>query len=118
MATTTRKKEDNGLGIGVPTPKATCEDANCPFHGTVKVRGRRFQGTVVSSKAHLTATVEWERFARIPKYERYQRKRTKIHAHNPACIDAREGDRVVIYETRPLSKTKSFVIVQKMAKRE
>ena len=62
---------------------------------------------------HSTATVEWERVQHIPKYERYEKKRSKIKAHNPKCINAAEGDIVKVMECRPLSKTKNFVIVEK-----
>ena len=40
------------------------------------------------------------------------KKRSKLHAHNPPCIDAKPGDIVTIAECRPISKTKSFVIVE------
>jgi len=55
-----------------------------------------------------------ERMQVIPKYERYERRTSKLHAHNPPCIAARAGDRVKIMECRRLSKTKSFVVVQKL----
>ncbi|MBC7110345.1 MAG: 30S ribosomal protein S17, partial [Archaeoglobi archaeon] len=40
------------------------------------------------------------------------KKRSKLHAHNPPCINARVGDVVKIAECRPLSKTKHFVVVE------
>jgi ribosomal protein S17 len=49
----------------------------------------------------------------VPKYERYERRKSRIVVHNPECIRAREGDVVVVAECRPLSKTKSFVVVAK-----
>ena len=51
-------------------------------------------------------------------YERYRVKLSKLKAHNPPCIDAKVGDYVKIRQTRPLSKTKSFVIIEKMGKKE
>lgn len=93
-------------------PAQTCEDNNCPFHGTLKVRGKQFTGTVVSDKMQRSAIVEWTVWRFIPKYERYKKIRTKIAAHNPKCINAKEGDIVLIAECRPLSKTKNFVIIQ------
>ena len=102
------------IGIDVPTPEKKCEDNNCPFHGSIKVRGKTMIGKVVNSKLHMSITVEQERTTLIPKYERYQKKRTRIHAHNPPCIDAKEGDIVKIMECRPLSKTKKFVVVEKI----
>jgi small subunit ribosomal protein S17 len=48
----------------------------------------------------------------IPKYERYAKKSSKITAHNPLCINAKVGDTVKFSECRPISKTKSFVIIE------
>jgi len=45
---------------------------------------------------------------------RYERRRGHIPSHNPPCIDAKEGDRVRIAECRPISKTVSFVVVEKV----
>lgn len=50
----------------------------------------------------------------VGKYERYERRRTQMAAHNPPCISARTGDRVVVAECRPLSKTKKFVVVHRL----
>jgi small subunit ribosomal protein S17 len=83
---------------------------------TLKTRGRTFKGTVVSSKAQKTVTVEWMRRVYVPKYERYHLKRSKVKAHNPVEMGAKEGDFVVIKECRPLSKTKNFVVVEVIRK--
>jgi len=99
------------IGINVEFPKQSCNDKNCPFHGYLKCRGRLFSGTVVSAKMHKTVVVEWFRTIKLPKYERYEKKRTKIKAHNPPCLNAKEGDIVQISECRPLSKTKNFVVI-------
>lgn len=91
---------------------STCTDKNCPIHGTVSSRGREFEGKVTSAKSDKTVTVEWELSKLMKKYERYEKKRIKVRAHNPACINAKEGSIVRIRETRPLSKTKKFVVIQ------
>lgn len=96
--------------------KEKCNDKNCPFHGNLRIRGRSFVGIVTSDKMAKTATIEWARRKYIPKYERYERRRTKIHAHNPECINAEKGDQVEIRECRPLSKIKNFVIIKKFGK--
>lgn len=75
--------------------------------------GRKFTGTVVSSKAMQTATVEWYWKKYVPKYERFEQKRTRVTAHNPSEVNAVKGDKVIIQECRPISKTKNFVIIQK-----
>ena len=96
------------------TPKESCDDKNCPFHGNMSVRGRQLTGTVTSTKMRKTAVIELKRLNFIEKYERYEKRRTKIKAHNPECINAKEGDIVKVVECRPLSKTKHFMIVEKL----
>ncbi len=101
------------VGIkGVENPKSECTDIKCPFHGELKVRGRTFEGTVKSDKMTNTVTVEWERMILVPKYNRYIKRRSKVKAHNPECIKAKTGDRVLIVECRPLSRTKKFTVVK------
>lgn len=78
----------------------------------ISVRGKSFTGKVVSAKMHKTVVVEWERRVLIPKFERYEKRRSKVSAHNPDEINAKEGDIVRIQETRPLSKTKNFIVVE------
>lgn len=78
----------------------------------LSTRGRKFIGEVVSDKMSKTVTVQWERRKYIPKYERYEKRRTKIKAHNPEEINAEKGDIVRIEETRPLSKTKNFIVTE------
>jgi len=109
---TKNKKLD--IGLEVKKPKGKCEDDKCPWHGHLKVRGRVFRGVVVSDRAARTAIVEWDYYNYIPKYERYERRKTRISAFNPACINARIGDTVTIGECRPISKTKRFVVIEKV----
>ncbi len=73
-----------------------------------------FTGVVVNAKMQSTATVEWEHRKYIRKYERYLTQKTRVKAHNPAAINARQGDIVKIKECRPLSKTKNFIIIEKV----
>lgn len=84
----------------------------------ITTRGRTFTGTVVRAKMAKTVTVEWEKTKYIPKYERYEKSRTRVKAHNPESINAKEGDTVVIKETRPLSKTKHFIVTQIIGNQE
>ncbi len=102
------------VGMGIKPPKEKCSDSKCPFHGKLSVRGRTFEGAVVSDKMSHTVTVELERMQVIPKYERYERRTSRLHAHNPPCIAAKVGDRVKVMECRRLSKTKAFVVVEKL----
>ncbi|MEM4662582.1 MAG: 30S ribosomal protein S17 [Candidatus Diapherotrites archaeon] len=89
-----------------------CKDEKCPYHGKVSVRGSLLKGKVISAKAKKTVTVERQLIRYVPKYERYMKARSRIHAHNPECINAKVGDVVLIGETRKLSKSKSFVVLK------
>lgn len=109
-------KMGKNIGIKIKIPKKDCKDKKCPFHGSLKCRGQAFIGTVVSSKMHKSCIVEWEWKKFLPKYERYENKRTKVKVHNPLCINAEEGNIVKIVGCRPLSKTKNFVIIEIVGK--
>jgi small subunit ribosomal protein S17 len=76
------------------------------------IRGNIFEGKVISAKSNKTVTVEREVIQYLPKYERYKKIRSRIKAHNPASINAKEGDKVRIGETRRISKTKAFVVME------
>jgi len=90
---------------------AECNDEKCYVHGNVKVRGNVFTGKVVSAKAPKTIKIEREVVHFVKKYERYKKVKSRIAAHNPDCMNAKEGDIVTVGETRKLSKTKSFTIM-------
>ncbi|MDR6222725.1 30S ribosomal protein S17 [Methanococcoides alaskense] len=100
------------IGLDIPEPTKECDDINCPFHGELSVRGQILVGTVVSDKMDHTVVIQQRREKLINKYQRYEKRQSKIHAHNPPCIDAKVGDIVTIAECRPLSKTKSYVVVK------
>ncbi len=99
------------IGVGLKPPENKCEDPKCAWHGSTAVRGRIFEGIVKTAKAQHTVVVQWEHNIFVPKYERNERRRGRVNAHNPVCIKAKEGDKVRIAESKPLSKTKSFVVV-------
>ncbi len=84
---------------------------------TLSLRGRTFTGTVVSTKMSKTITIEWERRKHIPKYGRYEKRRTRIHAHLPEGAIAEIGDIVRVQETRPISKTKTFIFIENLSKK-
>lgn len=87
-------------------------DGSDPKMANIRLHGKEFVGVVISDKANKTVTVEWERRRLITKYERYEKRYSRVYAHNPITINARMGDTVRIKETRPLSKTKNFVVVE------
>ncbi|MCS7120607.1 MAG: 30S ribosomal protein S17 [Nitrososphaerota archaeon] len=98
----------------VKRPEKECEDPNCPFHGTLKVRGRVIEGVVASAKMEKTVIVRRDYLKYVPKYKRYERRHSHIPAHNPPCINAAENQKVKIAECRPISKTVSFVVIEKV----
>ena len=91
-------KREKGTG---PTPPAE-RDA-----GAAKVR----QGTVVSDKADKTITVRIDVARRHPTYEKIVRRSGTLHAHDERN-EAGEGDMVRVVETRPLSRTKRWRLVE------
>lgn len=112
----TQKEKTRKLGIDVKAPKGTCTDRHCPFHGGLGLHGRTFTGKIVTADYNRTASIMWNRSVYLPKYERYELRRSKVKAHNPDCIGAKVGDTVRIMECRPISKTKSFVVIEKLEK--
>lgn len=70
---TTGETMRTNIGFDVAAPTEQCEDTNCPFHGTLSVRGQVIDGTVVSDKTARTVVVQREYLKYIPKYERYKR---------------------------------------------
>lgn len=81
----------------------------------VGTRGRTFEGTV-TKKFHKRIVIEFERTEYIQKYERYFRKKTKLHARllDSMAHEINVGDYVQIMECRPLSKIIHFIVVKKL----
>lgn len=77
------------------------------------VRGRRVEviGQVVSDKMDKTISVVTYRMVRHAKYGKYIKKTTVMKAHDEKNV-AKVGDRVKIFESRPLSKTKRWVLAE------
>ena len=101
------------IGVEVEPPEKPCNDPLCPFHGTLSVRGQILMGVVVSAKMDKTAIVQREIRRYITKYERYEKRTHKYAVHNPPCLNVQRGDLVKIMECRPLSKSKSFVVIER-----
>jgi len=93
------------IGIEVSLPKENCNDYHCPFHGNV-----------TKVDINKSATVEFLNYYYLHKYERYEKRIVKLKVHNPPCVNAKLGDYVKIMESRPISKTKNFVIVEVLKK--
>ena len=95
-------------------PKKTCADINCPFHGTLSLRGHTLEGIVVSDKMENTVIVRRDYLNYVPKYRRYERRRSNVAAHSPPCLEIKAGDKVRLGECRPISKTVGFVVIEKL----
>lgn len=76
-----------------------------------KTTGKTFEGVVVKSAMKDTCTVLVERYVKHPKYKKYMRLSKKFLVHDPGNT-AEVGTKVVIKETRPISKLKRFQIVK------
>lgn len=72
---------------------------------------RTLTGKVVSDKMDKTLTVLIERMVRHPVYGKYVRRSTKLHVHDENNV-GKQGDMVVVKESRPVSKTKSWMLVK------
>jgi small subunit ribosomal protein S17 len=81
-----------------------------PVHAPVEGRRRVRQGVVVSDKAEKTITVRIDFARRHRRYEKIVRSSTTLHAHDENN-DANEGDTVRVIESRPLSRTKRWALV-------
>jgi small subunit ribosomal protein S17 len=90
--TKTKKQKTDTVSLGIAT------------------RGRIFQGTV-TKVFDTRVVVEFERTVKIQKYERFMRKKTRLHARLPQDMRVAVGDYVRVRECRPLSKIIHFVVL-------
>jgi len=110
------------IGIpGVSPPKAKeCNDKDCPFHGTTRIRGKITSGVVVSKKSRNTVIIRRNYVQFIKKYQRYERRNTRLACHLPDCLknEINLGDLIRVGESRKLSKTKAFIVLEKISSEE
>ncbi|MBK8294390.1 MAG: 30S ribosomal protein S17 [Solirubrobacterales bacterium] len=100
----TKADAPKGSGVGTPVPEKT---------RTGKPKER--QGLVTSDKSDKTITVQIDSARRHPVYEKIVRQRHKIHVHDPQN-EAQTGDLVRVIETRKLSKTKHWRLIEVIEK--
>ena len=79
----------------------------------VSTRGRVFEG-YVTKKFPTRVVIEYERTIFIPKYERYQKKKSRIHARLLGNIEVDVGDYIKVQECRPLSKIIHHIVIEKV----
>lgn len=84
---------------------------NTTTENTATKNRRRLTGHVVKDKMNKTVTVRVDRMVKHPLYGKYVRRSTNYHVHdeNNEC---HTGDTVLIEESRPISKTKSWKVAQ------
>ena len=102
------------IGVDVIAPESDWDGSeNCPFYGSLRVRGQIIEGTVSRLGMNDSIVVERQRIRSMKKYERYEKRTSALSAHLPNCIGNVEvGDRVKLMECRPLSKTVSFCVIE------
>ena len=105
------------IGVDVITPTGEWDgDDNCPFYGSLRVRGQIIEGSVSTTGMAGSIVVEREITRYMKKYERYEKRTRRYSAHLLSCIGGVQvGDRVRIMECRPLSKTVNFCVIEKGA---
>ncbi|CAM6100284.1 unnamed protein product [Calypogeia fissa] len=87
--------------------EGTYIDKKCPFTGNVSIRGRILMGTVFCTKMTETIVVRRDYLHFVPKYQRYEKRHSNLSAHVSPAFRVKEGDKVIIGQCRPLSKTKA-----------
>lgn len=75
---------------------------------------RKLEGTVVSDKMNKTRVVAIVRKKQHPRYKKYYTVTTRVKAHDEKN-EYKTGDKVVVTETRPISKDKRWKIVSKIS---
>lgn len=85
--------------------------ANVASNAAARGNRKRVIGMVVSDRMDKTRVVAVTEQRRHPLYGKYLKRTQKFHAHD-ATNDSKTGDRVLIIETRPLSKTKRWRLMQ------
>jgi small subunit ribosomal protein S17 len=93
------------------------ENAASASEADAKKAAKTLTGKVVSNKMQKTITVAVERYVPHPQYGKYQRRTTKLLAHDENN-EARSGDLVAIEECRPLSRHKSWRLVKVVSRAE
>ena len=105
------------IGVpGVTPPKSECKDPACPYHGTTKIRGKITKGVVVSKKSRNTIIIRQDYVQFVKKYQRYERRNSRLSCHLPECLrnEIELGDMVRVGESRKISKTKAFIVLDKI----
>lgn len=94
----------------------SAEETNVAAKGAVEAKGARtLTGRVVGSKMQKTVTVEIERLIRHMPYGKFIRRTTKLLVHDEKS-ESHDGDLVLIAPCRPLSRRKSWQVIEVIEK--
>jgi small subunit ribosomal protein S17 len=110
-----RKGKDNAAQDSVAKETAAQQTPVQEASGPEAVGARRLTGRVVSTKMQKTIAVEIERLVKHPAYGKYIRRTTKLLAHDENGA-SQEGDLVIITPCRPMSRHKSWRLLEVVAK--
>lgn len=75
---------------------------------------KQLKGVIISDKMDKTAVVKVQRFFKHPKYKKYIKRNKHYKAHNQEN-KYKAGDKVIIQESRPLSKDKRWLVKEKIS---
>jgi small subunit ribosomal protein S17 len=109
VARSRRRKQEREKARAARAEQPAAEATAPKEHGPGRPKTRT--GIVVSDRADKTITVRIEDARRHRRYEKIVRSTSTLHAHDEAN-DAHEGDRVTVIESRPLSRTKRWRLVE------
>lgn len=87
----------------------TTEAVSAAASARVRGRAKTRAGVVISDRMEKTRVISVERLVQHPRYKKFVRRRQKFKAHDEANA-SRMGDKVLIVETRPLSRDKRWKI--------
>lgn len=87
-------------------------EKNKKIHQPLRVRGAIIEGTVVSTRPKKTAIIQIAYVKKVPKYERLEKRRSRLAIHVPDGMNVQVGQKVKAGETRKISKTKSFILLE------
>ena len=112
--TTTKTTKEKAKEESKPTAKTQTHPSDL-----VQSRGRTFEG-FVTKKFSRRVVVEFERTVYVRKYERFYRKKTRLHARLPLAMESQinVGDYIQVQECRPLSKIIHFIVIKKLVSSE
>ena len=90
------------IGVDVKTPEGEWDgNDNCPFYGSLRLRGQIIEGTVSSSTMSDSIVVERQTTRYMKKYERYQKRTSRYAAHLPLMYRRSERRRQSPYHGMP-----------------